>query len=143
MLKVKNISAQDTYEIRLNILRKNIDLPYKFIGDNDSTTFHLGVFNNEMLVGIASFMKVSCSSDTTAQYQLRGMATTPEVRGKGAGKKIIEEAKQQLKQIKIESLWCNARKEAVDFYKKLGFKIISDEFNVPKVGPHFKMEVKL
>jgi predicted GNAT family N-acyltransferase len=27
----------------------------------------------------------------------------------------------------------------VVFYKKLGFEVISDEFEVPGIGPHFNM----
>ncbi len=86
MIKIKNISTQDTYEIRLIVLRKNIDLPYKFEGDNDKDTFHLGAFYQNELVGIATFMKNTIYSELEEQYQLRGMATLPKVRGKGAGK---------------------------------------------------------
>ena len=42
MIKIKNISAQETYNIRLTVLRNNIDLPYKFKEDEYGSTFHLG-----------------------------------------------------------------------------------------------------
>lgn len=143
MIKIKNISTQDTYEIRLTVLRKNIDLPYKFEGDNDKDTFHLGAFYQNELVGIATFMKNTIDSEVEEQYQLRGMATLPKVRGKGAGKLLIEEAKRIIKEKGISFLWCNARIEAVGFYESLNFKIIGEEFEVQKVGPHYKMVTKL
>ncbi|RKF03645.1 acetyltransferase (GNAT) family protein [Tenacibaculum lutimaris] len=139
MIKIKNISAQETYEIRLSVLRNNIDLPFKFEGDEDKRTFHLGAFYEEKLVGIASFMRNRIDVVKGQQYQLRGMATLPEVRGMGAGKMLIEEAKSILKEKSITALWCNARKEAVGFYENLGFKITGEEFEVSKVGAHFKM----
>ncbi|XRE42250.1 hypothetical protein ACIVBQ_000454 [Tenacibaculum discolor] len=139
MIKIKNISAQDTYEIRLAVLRKNIDLPYKFKEDELENTFHLGAFYNNKLVGIASFMQNRIDVVNGEQYQLRGMATLPEVRGMGAGRLLIDEAKRILKVKRIDVLWCNARKEAVGFYKSLNFVTIGEEFEVQKVGPHFKM----
>ncbi|CAM1346544.1 GNAT family N-acetyltransferase [Tenacibaculum crassostreae] len=143
MIKIKNISTQDTYEIRLTVLRKNIDLPYKFKGDNDKGTFHLGAFYKNELVGIATFMKNTIDNEVEEQYQLRGMATLPKVRGKGTGKLLIEEAKRIIKEKGISFLWCNARKEAVGFYESLNFKIIGEEFDVQKVGLHCKMMTEL
>lgn len=139
MIKIKNISAQETYEIRLAVLRNNIDLPYKFKEDEFENTFHLGAFYNNKLVGIASFMRNRIDVVKGEQYQLRGMATLPEVRGMGAGRLLIEEAKRTLKAKDINVLWCNARKEAVGFYESLNFVTIGEEFEVQKVGPHFKM----
>ena len=40
-------------------------------------------------------------------------------------------------------VWCNARINAVAFYKKEGFKIIGDEFEIPDIGPHFLMAKNL
>lgn len=139
MIKIKNISAQETYEIRLSVLRNNIDLPYKFEGDEEGSTFHLGAFYEKKLVGIATFMKSNLEAFDVEQYQLRGMATLPEVRGMGAGKKLINKALEILEEREITVLWCNARKEALGFYESLGFKITGEEFQVSKVGAHFKM----
>ncbi|MEE4000564.1 GNAT family N-acetyltransferase [Tenacibaculum sp. FZY0031] len=139
MIKIKNISVQETYAIRLAVLRNNIDLPYKFKEDELDNTFHLGAFYNNKLVGIASFVQNKIEVIKGSQFQLRGMATLPEVRGMGAGRLLLETAKNILKTKKVAVLWCNARKEAVGFYKNLDFEIIGEEFEVEKVGPHFKM----
>ncbi|TDQ29940.1 GNAT family N-acetyltransferase [Tenacibaculum caenipelagi] len=143
MIKIKNISAQETYNIRLTVLRNNIDLPYKFLEDKDMDTFHLGAFYKEKLVGIATFIKNNINDIEGSQYQLRGMATLPEVRGKGYGSKLIEKAKEILQQKGITILWCNARKEAAKFYEGLGFQVIGEEFEVKKVGPHYKMYAQI
>ncbi|WP_428742892.1 GNAT family N-acetyltransferase [Tenacibaculum sp.] len=143
MIKIKNISAQETYNIRLTVLRNNIDLPFKFEGDKDESTFHLGAFYQGKLVGIATFVKKDLESFEGKHYQLRGMATLPEVRGKGAGRLLIEKAKSILKEKRIAVLWCNARKEAIGFYEGLDFEIIGEEFEVIKVGPHYKMYAKI
>ncbi|MGG6232025.1 GNAT family N-acetyltransferase [Tenacibaculum sp. SDUM215027] len=139
MIKIKNISAQETYNIRLTVLRNNVDLPYKFKEDEHESTFHLGAFHNNKLVGIASFIQNKTDVIKGEQFQLRGMATLPEVRGMGAGRMLVEEAKSVLKSKDITTLWCNARKEATGFYESLGFTIIGEEFEVEQVGLHYKM----
>jgi len=142
-MKIKEISAGKTYLIRKNILRNGIDLPYKFKEDFDEDTFHLGAYDSDELVGIATFIKNKINDFEGDQYQLRGMATLEKGRGKGFGKQIINEAKVILKQKNVSVLWCNARKEAVMFYKKLNFTIVGEEFNVVKVGLHYKMYTEI
>ncbi|MGB1042599.1 MAG: GNAT family N-acetyltransferase, partial [Tenacibaculum sp.] len=95
------------------------------------------------LVGIATFMKNDFVLLKGKQYQLRGMATLKEARGKGLGKLLINEALVFLKSKKVDFLWCNAREAAVPFYKKLGFAIKGEAFLIEKVGFHFKMYIKI
>lgn len=140
MITIQKIAAATTYEIRLEVLRKNIDLPYQFDGDEAESTFHLGAYDGEKLIGIATFMERNGIANGKKQYQLRGMATLPEARGKGAGKLLIATAVEELQQRNIELLWCNAREVALPFYTKLQFEVVGDDFIVPKVGKHYKMQ---
>ncbi|MCH2033519.1 MAG: GNAT family N-acetyltransferase [Tenacibaculum sp.] len=138
MVSVKKIDAKDTYHLRLEVLRKNIDLPHEFDGDLDETTFHVGVIEDHNIVCIGTFMKNSLEEIKGIQYQLRGMATSSEVRGKGYGKLLLNFATNELLKLKVEFLWCNAREVAVKFYEKNQFEIIGDRFE-NKAGPHYKM----
>ena len=138
MVSVKKIDAKDTYHLRLEVLRKNIDLPHEFDGDLDETTFHVGVIEGHNIVCIGTFMKNSLEELKGIQYQLRGMATSSEVRGKGYGKLLLNFATNELLKLKVELLWCNAREVAVKFYEKNQFEIIGDRFE-NKAGPHYKM----
>ena len=90
MKTIRFIKLEETYIIRKEVLRKNIDLTYKFDGDYDENTFHLGVFVDNELVCIASFMKEKNKFLKGKQYQLRGMATLTSHRGKGYGKMILK-----------------------------------------------------
>lgn len=139
MIEVKKISASDTYPVRLEVLRKNIPLPYQFNGDLDSDTFHLGVFKNNQLIAVSSYMKAENSNFKGSQYQLRGMATLSEYQGIGAGKLMMEKAVAILKEFDINCLWCNARVVAVPFYEKQGLKTFGDKFNIQYVGGHYVM----
>lgn len=139
MITVKNISAEETYSIRLEVLRKNIPLPYKFNGDFDKETFHLGAFKNNQLIAVSSFMQVKNNNLKGNQFQLRGMATLEGFQGLGAGKLMVNKSIEILKTQKMECLWCNARIIAVEFYKKQGFEVSGELFDIKHVGPHYLM----
>lgn len=139
MVTIKKINAKDTYPIRLEVLRKNISLPFEFNGDFDEDTFHLGVFKNEELIAVSSYMKSNNERFSGEQYQLRGMATLKECQGMGAGKLMMQKAYEILIENKIDCIWCNARVIAVDFYKKQGLDTVGEVFEIPKVGPHYVM----
>ena len=139
MIRIEEISAEDTYPIRKDILRKNMSLSHVMHGDLDPETLHLGVFVEEELVCVGSFMRTSLEGLTGLQYQLRGMAATEENQGKGFGKLLLQKAELILSDKGIQIIWCNARINAMEFYKKLGYQVMGKQFEVAEVGPHFKM----
>jgi N-acetylglutamate synthase-like GNAT family acetyltransferase len=71
------------------------------------------------------------------------MAVDINHRGKGIGKQLVNFSEHELKTMEIPVLWCNARISAEEFYSKLGFKIISEEFMIPDVGLHYRMSKSL
>ncbi len=71
------------------------------------------------------------------------MATKQDFQGKGFGKKLIEKSIELLKSKNADLIWCDVRVKAVDFYKKLGFKIIGLQFEIPQIGTHYVMFKKL
>lgn len=143
MIQIKEISAEETFPIRLEVLRKNIPLPYEFKGDFDKDTIHLGAFEGNKLIAVSSYMKAENTNFEGNKYQLRGMATLSEYQGLGAGKLMLEKAVQILKEKNIAVLWCNARIAAVDFYKKQGFQTFGEEFEISYVGKHYVMLEKI
>ncbi|NOR29130.1 MAG: GNAT family N-acetyltransferase [Lutibacter sp.] len=143
MILIKKIKTEDTYPIRLKILRKNIPLPYKFNGDFDKDTFHLGAFENGKLIAVSSYMKALNANLKGTNYQLRGMATLTAHQGSGVGKLMMQEAFNIFQSLKINYIWCNARLIAVNFYKKQGFEIIGENFDVKYIGDHYMMFKKL
>ena len=139
MIEVKKITAIETYDIRLEVLRKNIPLPFEFKGDFDDDTFHLGAFKNGKLIAVSSYMKAENKNFKGSQYQLRGMATLEKFQGFGAGKLMMEKAFEILKELNIDCLWCNARVIAVNFYEKQGLQTFGEKFDIKYVGNHFVM----
>lgn len=144
-MNIARIDAQATYAIRHQILRPSEPIEAcAYPGDFDDETFHLGTYAGahakEKLVGIASYYLESHKAfQDQVQFRLRGMATLPEARGQGFGAALIDSAVSILKQNQATLLWCNARLSAVPFYKKLGFEIHGDLFEIANIGPHYVM----
>ena len=138
---VRQITAAETFPLRLAVLRPGRPAETAhFSGDGDRTTRHFGVFTDGRLVGIASLLQAPLAEEPGRKaYQLRGMATAEDVRGKGFGTSLVEVCLAYCQQHDAELVWCNARIGAVGFYSRLGFEVIGDEFHIPDVGPHFRM----
>lgn len=139
-MEIKIISTEETFPLRIEILRKGIARDFHFVGDDDKGTFHIGAFSDNECVGIASCMLKSHTLFTSKKvYQLRGMAIKKDIQNSGVGKEIILKTVEILENKNCKTVWCNARESALGFYEKMGFRIIGERFQIPKVGPHFVM----
>jgi GNAT superfamily N-acetyltransferase len=142
---IRFINVEDTLAIRNNILRGGkltLD-ECRFPNDNIPGAFHLGYYKDDELVCIASFHPKNHGEFNGSGYQLRGMATIEKYRGKGFGNQLLNFGIVYLRGQKANYLWCNARKKALQFYLNMGFEIISPEFEVPVIGPHNVLYVKI
>lgn len=108
-------------------------------GDGLSTTVHLGAFAGERLVGIASLYRQARPGKPGGGWRLRGMATEADVRGAGFGAELLEACLGHVAASGGDELWCNARAPAVGFYRRAGFEVVSEEFQVPGIGSHVVM----
>jgi predicted N-acetyltransferase YhbS len=142
---VKQISPEEAYLVRHPILRPGRPFETCILeGDTLDSTFHFGFFDNQELQGTVSFMKKDhLELNLTNAYQLRGMAVMTQNQGKGIGKKIVQAGEHLLSQMKISSVWLNAREIAVPFYEKLGYQHIGTPFDIPLIGQHFIMHKTL
>lgn len=142
---VRRISAEETHPLRQAILRprQGVDA-VRWPGDDAPDTAHFGAFEDGRLVGVGTLLREAPkgSSDPRA-WRLRGMATLPEVRGKGHGAAIVKAALAHARAQGATRLWFNARIGAVPFYEKLGFVKSGAEFFVPDAGPHYFMDMRL
>ena len=141
-IHIREIPASAVYSVRQAVLRPGRPLDEcVFEGDTSGNTFHFGLFMDENLIGVASFMKNSNPLFKDAeQYQLRGMAVLSEFKGQGFGASLLIEGEEKLKNLVSHPfLWFNARDHAIGFYEKFGYKTIGEKFDVPGVCQHIVM----
>ena len=70
------------------------------------------------------------------------MAVQNNLQGKGIGASMMNFAELVARDKGFRKLIMHARKTAVGFYEKLGYKAVGDEF-IEVTIPHFLMEKKL
>ncbi|MBB5639357.1 putative GNAT family N-acyltransferase [Pedobacter cryoconitis] len=137
---IRRISKEDTLPLRSQVLRANRPLEdCVFATDDIEGGFHLGCFENGELISICTFIPENYKEKGEGGYRLRAMATNPAFAGQGFGAKLINFALNELRLVHASYIWCNARTVAVGFYNRLGFEVISEEFEVPGIGPHYDM----
>ncbi|HVW15765.1 MAG TPA: GNAT family N-acetyltransferase [Mucilaginibacter sp.] len=142
---IRFIPVEDTLAIRNIVLREGKLTPdqCRWPGDEKEDAFHLGYFEDDQLVCIATFHLQPYKDFAGTSYQLRGMATIEGYRGKGIGNKLLNFAIVYLRGQKANYVWCNAREKALKFYTGMGFEVISGEFDVPNIGPHRVLYLKI
>ena|SRR5471030_525850 len=142
---IRFIEVDELLPIRKEVLRPcklTLD-ECRYPTDKVSGAFHLGCYLQGKLVCIASFHPQSYRDFRGEGFQLRGMATLENYRIRGLGNHLLNFAIVYLRGQHVNYLWCNARKTALQFYKNTGFEVISPEFDVPDIGPHYVLYVKI
>lgn len=137
---IKIISSEDTYEVRHPVLRQGKPVETcSFEGDLNPESFHLGLYVDKKLIGVASFLKNNHNHFSGNQYQLRGMAILPDFQQKGFGEILFKAGEDYLKERKTDILWFNARETAKNFYLKKNCCVIGEPYQIQGVGMHYLM----
>jgi len=125
-------------ELRRQILRKPLGL--------DFTNEELSVEKEDLLIAAyEDDTMLGCCILTQIEpnaVRLRQMAVKSGLQGKGIGRVLLEFAENIARDRGNKKLTMHARKTAVGFYEKQGYKIAGDEYTEVTI-PHFNMEKKL
>ncbi len=143
MITIKQITPIETYTLRLEVLKTNADYIYQYQGDFDEKTVHYGAFDADKNIGIITLMENENPLFQGKQMQLRGMAVATNAQNKGIGKTLVQKVIKISNAKEAKILWCNAREQVVDFYKKQGFQIEGERFYIEHVCYHYLMYKKL
>lgn len=142
---IKFVPLEVVLPLRSKMLRNGAELETCILPtDSIEGVFHLAYYaDDKEVASVATFFPQQMDGKAGAAYQLRGMATDSQFFGKGYGAALLKYAVSYIKNAKAEYIWCNARSSAVDFYQKQGFQIVSEEFEIAGIGPHYIMILNL
>lgn len=139
---VRRVEAADVRPLRLEVLRPEQPAPAAvYPGDDDQTTVHVAAFDGGGIVGIASLYAESRAGGPQPAWRLRGMATSEQSRGRGVGRALLQFCIDEVVARGGGELWCNARTPAAEFYRRHGFEVVSEEFEIEGIGPHVVMSL--
>lgn len=139
---IRRIDAETALPLRWKMLRPHLpEAESRYPGDATVTSAHFGAYDGgQNLVGVATLLKENESEfKLTEGFRLRGMATLPEVQGKGFGGALLEATLAFATETRAPLVWCHAREGAKGFYLRYGFKIKKGPYALPKIGPHYLM----
>ena len=136
---IRPITAEEVRPLRHAVLRPGQAFEETAYPGDDAGV-HLGAFDgDDRLVGIASLYREDRPGGPAGGWRLRGMATEAGVRGTGFGAAVLAASIDHVAATGGTERWCNARLPAVGFYRRAGFEVVSDEFDVAGIGPHVVM----
>jgi GNAT superfamily N-acetyltransferase len=135
-LAIRPIPLEQTRALRQEVLR-----PYMTV---DELASHeppgaraFGAFDGGELIAVGLVGPEGEPGD----WRVRGMAAKSAARGRGAGTGVLEALVRHAIEHGAARLWCNARTGARTLYERAGFSAVSAEFEEPKIGPHYRMEL--
>ena len=146
-ITICRVSIDVIVDLRYRILRAGLPREAaNFPGDELPSTWHVAVFaspeGNVLPISCASFMLNTYNGEPA--WQLRGMATDTQHQRKSLGGKLLAAAEAAIiKDSNVRLFWCNGRVPAIPFYERHGWKVDSEEFEIPTAGPHRKMVKKV
>jgi GNAT superfamily N-acetyltransferase len=139
-IRVRRGTAAEVIDLRHVILRAGLPRETAvFPGDERPDAIHVvAEAPSGRIVGCVT-LHPSTWNDAPA-WQLRGMATDPAVRGTGVGQAMLDAVEREIRSASpVRQLWCNARVPAAGFYRRAGWSIESEQFEIPSAGPHYRM----
>jgi predicted GNAT family N-acyltransferase len=139
---IQQLTTAETYPLRKSVLRDGTQSDVvEFEGDDDPDTVHLGWRVGGEVVAISTWMHRSYYVRPFIDaYQLRGMVTSPSIRGTGVGSKVLLAGLDHCRSRGAQAVWARARDSAVQFYEAHGFGVVGDGYIDGETGePHHDM----
>jgi GNAT superfamily N-acetyltransferase len=134
--KVRPLPLADTRALRQEVLRPHQTVE-ELAGHEPAGAVAFGAFDGSELVAVGLIGPDGEPGD----WRVRGMATAPRARRRGAGSAILHALVQHAIAHGATRVWCNARTPALTLYQRAGFVVASYEFEPPDIGPHYRMEL--
>jgi ribosomal protein S18 acetylase RimI-like enzyme len=134
---VHEIDVAQTRALRRAVLRPHQSIE-QMAREEPAGVLAAGAFAEGWLVAVG----LVAPDGEPGGWRIRGMATAPERRGKGLGAQVLDALLAHAVAMRARRVWCNARTPARSFYERAGLRVISEEFHLPDIGPHFVMELR-
>lgn len=125
-------------KLRDDILRKPLGLtftPDELEAEKDNML--IAAFEDDRILGCCMLVE-----EEPGVVRMRQMAVLNDLQGKGIGRALMQFAENIARDHGYRTIMMHARKHAVGFYEKMGYKKRGEEFTEVTI-PHFAMEKQL
>ncbi len=124
VVKVTNEKQlKDAYSVRVRVFVDEQQVPpEEEIDQYEETATHFVIYDNEKPIGAGRLRELD------GVGKVERICIEKEYRSKGIGKVLMEAIETEGKLEGFTSFKLNAQVQAIDFYRKLGYEVYSDEF---------------
>lgn len=118
---IQPITAEQTYPLRHAVLWP--DKPFDSVKiDTDDAGYHYGMFRGSDLVAVISLFVDGPVS------RFRKFAVQPDCQRTGIGTQLMRHVMAEARRMGAATLWCDARLDAGDFYRRFGMEPVGEVF---------------
>lgn len=129
---------QQMVNLRNDLLRRPLGLSLlKDEIEKENDNLLIGAFDDDQILGCCMLVPQDIQT-----IRLRQMAVVDDLQGKGIGRALMRFAENLARDQGFKNISMHARKNAVGFYEKMGYKSKGNEF-IEVTIPHVIMEKKL
>lgn len=124
--------------LRDEVLRKPLGLNFSQAEiDAEKDNIHMAALEDGRMLGCCMLV-----DEGHKTVRLRQMAVVNDVQGKGIGRALMQFAENLARDRSYKKITMHARKNAIGFYEKMGYKKSGEEFTEITI-PHYVMEKEL
>ncbi|WGS52739.1 GNAT family N-acetyltransferase [Paraburkholderia sp. D15] len=132
LFSVRSVPAEQLHPLRSAVLLDGDTQQCRFRGDDEDTTLHLAVYDDDTIVAAATVCQEAFpGSPGDNAWRLRGIAVEPSMQRYGFGRMLIKLCFDHAQKQGGRIVWCTARESARGFYETLGFASASPPFTLP------------
>jgi predicted GNAT family N-acyltransferase len=129
---------QQMVKLRDDILRRPLGITFDPNElEEQKNNLMIGAFEDDNILGCAMLVE-----ESPEVVKLRQMAVLNALQGKGVGRALMQFAENLARDHGYRIITMHARKNAVGFYEKMGYKVKGPEFTEVSI-PHYEMEKQL
>jgi predicted GNAT family N-acyltransferase len=126
-VEVRVVSSEqelhDAFSVRKQVFINEQNVPEEEeIDQFEDEAVHFVLYNNGMPAGAGRFRTVDGNG------KVERICVLKENRQSGSGKAIMDKIEEHAKKQGLPALKLNAQTQAIPFYEKLGYQVISEEF---------------
>ena len=125
-------------KLREDLLRKPLGICFtKEELEKEKNDVLIGAFDDDDILGCCMLVEME-----PGVVRLRQLAVLNNLQGKGVGTAILQFSENLARDLGYKKITLHARKNTVDFFEKLGYHIVGEEF-IEITIPHFEMQKDL
>lgn len=120
-ITIRQVAKEEVWKLRHIVMWA--DKPFDYIKlEDDDLGIHYGLFKGDILISVISLFIHN------GECQFRKFATLQLKQGKGYGSRLLDFVIKESRNNGLKRIWCNARKNKVNFYKKFGLQETPSSF---------------